>query len=244
MQVFKNFIMLAVISLVILIGIPVHGGFQDFFKQLKEAAGLDEGLSETRIIEGLKEALQIGTSNAVKQVSRLDGYYTNPKIKIPLPSPVQKIEKVLRVTGYGSLVDNFERSMNRAAEQAAPEAKTLFWDTIKQMSFVDAKKILKGRENEATLYFQDKTQDRLKERFKPIIHNVMSRVGVTRTYHQLEAKVRNIPFADSLHFDLDQYVTERSLDGLFLMLADEERKIRQDPSARVTDLLKQVFGSR
>ncbi|MBW1803405.1 MAG: DUF4197 domain-containing protein [Deltaproteobacteria bacterium] len=244
MPVFKKFIMLAVISLVILISIPVHGGLQDFFKQLKEAAGLDQGLSESRIIEGLKEALQIGTGNAVSLVSRLDGYYKNPEIKISLPGPVQKIEKVLRGIGYGSLVDNFERSMNRAAEQAAPEAKTLFWDTIKQMSFDDARKILKGRENEATLYFQDKTQDRLKERFKPIIHNVMSKVGVTRTYQQLETNVRGIPFADNLNFDLDEYVTDRSLDGLFLMLAEEEKKIRQDASARVTDLLKQVFANQ
>ena len=133
--------------------------------------------------------------------------------------------------------------MNRAAESAAPEAKSLFWDSIKQMTFSDAKKILDGRENEATLYFKDKTWDRLQGIFKPIVHNAMAGVGVTKSYQDLETKVRSIPFADRISsFDLDQYVTDKALDGLFLMLADEEAKIRKDPAARVTDLLKKVFG--
>ncbi len=153
------------------------------------------------------------------------------------------MEKLLRTAGYGPQVDAFDLSMNRAAEQAATEAKPIFWDAIKQMTFDDARRILDGKDNEATLYFRDKTENRLKEIFKPIVHKTMSRVGVTRRYQELDGAVRSIPFAGNLSFDLDQYVTDGALDGLFLMLAEEERKIRQDPAARVTDLLKEVFGS-
>lgn len=218
-------------------------GFADFFKTAKKFLGGEE-LSEGKIIQGLKEALEIGTSNAVKTVSKVHGYYKNPKIKIPLPGVVKKVEKILRGVGYGEKVDAFELSMNQAAEKAAPKAKALFWDTIKKMSFADARKILNGRDNEATLYLKEKTQDRLTGAFKPIVHDTMSKVGVTRSYQALDAKVRTIPFAGNLSFDLDQYVTKGALDGLFFMLAEEERKIRQDPAARVTDLLKQVFGSK
>jgi len=224
---------------------PAHAKFGDILKGVKKAVGLSGGgLSEDKIVQGLKEALQIGTGNAVKIVSKADGYYKNPKIKIPLPGAVKKVEKILRGVGYGSHVDAFELSMNRAAEQAAPEAKAIFWDTIKKMSFADARKILNGKEDEATTYFKEKTQDRLSETFKPIIHKAMSKVGVTRYYQNLEAKLRSLPLAGSLNLDLDQYVTGGALDGLFLMLAEEERKIRQDPAARVTDLLKEVFGKK
>jgi RNA binding exosome subunit len=217
-------------------------GLQDMLKDAKKAVGLGGELSEGKIIEGLKEALEIGTSNAVKLVSKVDGYYGNPQIKIPLPDSVKKVEKALRAVGYGSKVDAFELSMNRAAEKAAPEAKSLFMDSIKQMSFEDARRILDGRDNEATLYFEDKTRGKLTEIFKPIVHSSMSQVGVTRQYQALDAKVRTIPFTESLSFDLDKYVTDGALNGLFLMLAEEERKIRQDPAARVTDLLKEVFS--
>lgn len=219
-------------------------GFKDIFKDVKKAVGIGGELSEEKIIEGLKEALEIGTGNAVKIVSRVDGYYGNPKIKIPLPAPVQKAEKVLRTVGFGPKLDDFLLSMNRAAEKAAPEAKSLFWEAIKKMSFDDARKILNGKENEATLYFEDKTRNKLVTLFKPIVNTSMSRVGVTNYYQQLDAKVRSIPFTESFRFDLDQYVTDRALDGLFFMLAEEERKIRKDPAARVTDLLKEVFGSK
>lgn len=228
----------------IVLSVPVHAkfGLEDLLKDAKKAVGLGGELSEGKIIEGLKEALEIGTSNAVKLVSKVDGYYGNSQIKIPLPDSVKKVEKALRAVGYGSKVDAFELSMNRAAEKAAPEAKVLFVDAVKQMSFEDARKILDGRDNEATLYFEGKTRGKLTEIFKPIVHSSMSQVGVTRQYQALDAKVRTIPFTDSLSFDLDQYVTNGALNGLFLMLAEEERKIRQNPAARVTDLLKEVFG--
>ena len=242
MKALRIFVVLQVIGFCLAQGVTVHAGFGDILKSVQKAIG-GGGLSESKIIEGLKEALEIGTGNAVNLVSSADGYYKNPKIKIPLPGPVQKVEKALRAVGFGPKVDAFELSMNRAAEKAAPEAKALFWDTIKKMSFADARKILDGRDNEATLYFKDKTQDRLLRTFKPLVHEAMAAVGVTRSYQELDAKVRSIPFAGNLSFDLDQYVTERGLDGLFLMLAEEESKIRRNPAARVTDLLKEVFGN-
>jgi hypothetical protein len=216
----------------------------DLLKGLQKGVGGASSLSNTEIIQGLKEALQVGTGNAVNMVSKVDGYYKNPKIRIPLPETVQKTEKILRAAGYGAKVDEFELSMNRAAERAAPEAKGLFLDAIKQMTFTDAKKILNGRENEATLYFKEKTSPRLREIAKPIVHQAMGEVGVTNSYQSLEQSARSVPFVGTYAFDLDQYVTDRALDGLFIMVAEEEKKIREDPVARTTDLLKKVFGSR
>jgi len=231
-----------------LLALAGHGAYAqqigDVLKGLQKGVGGGSAASETEIVNGLKEALQIGTGNAVQIVSKVDGYYKNPKIRIPLPDTVQKTEKILRVAGYGSKVDEFELSMNRAAERAAPEAKTLFMDAIKQMTFTDAKKILNGREDEATLYFKDKTSPRLREVSKPIVRQAMGEVGVTKSYQDLEQSARSVPFAGTFTFDLDQYVTDKALEGLFLMVAEEEKKIRQDPVARTTDLLKKVFGSK
>jgi hypothetical protein len=225
-------------------GNQVHAGVQDFFKKAMEAVGGDKSLTNDEIVKGLKEALQVGTGNAVSTVSKTDGYLKNPQIKIPLPENVQKVEKLLRATGFGGQVDEFELSMNRAAERAAPEAKNIFWDAIKQMTFTDARKILDGQDNAATLYFKDKTSGRLQEIFKPITHQAMSEVGTTRYYQSIDDKIKTIPFADQMSFDLDQYVTDKALGGLFFMLAEEEKKIRRDPAARVSDLLKKVFGSK
>jgi hypothetical protein len=226
------------------VGNQVHAGVQDFFKKAMEAVGGDKSLTNDEIVKGLKEALQVGTGNAVSTVSKTDGYLKNPQIKIPLPENVQKVEKLLRATGFGGQVDEFELSMNRAAERAAPEAKNIFWDAIKQMTFTDARKILDGQDNAATLYFKDKTSGRLQEIFKPITHQAMSEVGTTRYYQSIDDKIKTIPFADQMSFDLDQYVTDKALGGLFFMLAEEEKKIRRDPAARVSDLLKKVFGSK
>ena len=224
-------------------GHTVRAGFKDLIKTLEKSVTGGE-LSDDKIVQGLKEALQVGTGNAVGTVSKLDGYYKNPEIKIPLPGTVQKVEKVLRGVGYGPKLDAFEVSMNRAAEIAAPEAKAIFLDAIKGMTFDDARNILDGPDNAATLYFKDKTNARLHEIFKPIVHGSMSEVGVTSKFQELSDKAQSIPFTDSLSMDLDEYVTDRALDGLFFMVAAEEKKIRSDPAARVTDLLKEVFGSK
>jgi hypothetical protein len=218
--------------------------WQDMLKGLQKSLGGGQGLSEEEIVKGLKEALEVGTQKAVEKVSQVNGYYKNPRIRIPLPESVQKTEKLIRAAGFGSKVDEFELSMNRAAERAAPEAKGLFWNAIKKMTFSDAKKILNGGDDAATLYFKDKTSARLREVAKPIIHDAMGKVGVTRSYQELDQAVRTVPFVGGFSFDLDQYVTDKALDGLFIMVAEEEKKIRENPAARVTDLLKKVFGSR
>lgn len=238
--------LILILSLLFVIGYgpQVDAGFQDWLKEAVKKIGGEKGLSEDDIVKGLKQALEVGTSSAVKKVSAIDGYFKNPKIRIPLPENVEKVEKLLRATGFGSQVDNFELSMNRAAERAAPEAKTIFWDAIKQMTFTDARQILDGADDAATKYFEGKTSGRLQQIFKPITHQAMSEVGVTRYYQSIDDKIKTIPFADRLHFDLDQYVTDKALSGLYIMLAEEEKKIRQDPAARVTDLLKKVFGGK
>jgi len=242
----KSRILILILSLLIVIGYgyPVDAGFKDWLKESVKKIGGEKGLSEDEIISGLKQALEIGTSNAVTTVSKTDGYFKNPEIRIPLPENVMKVERLLRATGFGSQVDKFELSMNRAAERAAPEGKAIFWDAIKQMSFTDARQILDGPDDAATQYFQDKTAGRLQEIFKPITHQAMSEVGATRYYQSIDDKIKTIPFADRMSFDLDQYVTDRALNGLYLMLAEEEKKIRQDPAARVTQLLKKVFASQ
>jgi hypothetical protein len=234
-----------VILLLSAINFAAGAGLSDMLKGVQnQLSGSPGGLTNDEIIAGLKEALGVGTEKAVALVSKPDGYYKNPEIKIPLPESVQKVEKLLRATGYGEKVDNFELSMNRAAERAAPEAKSIFADAIKQMTFDDAKKILDGPDNAATLYFEDKTSSRLAEIFKPIVTKAMGQVGVTHSYQELNAKVESMPFGKSISFDLDQYVTDGSLKGIFKMLAEEEKQIRTQPAARVTDLLKRVFASK
>ena len=229
-----------------LIWIPVQesaAGLNDYLQSIQKATGGESsGLSNSTIVDGLKQALQVGTGDAVSTVSKVNGYYKNPDIKILLPQNVRKVESLLRGVGYGDTIDAFEESMNRAAEKAAPQAKEYFVDAIKEMTFDDARKILNGGDNAATLYFEEKTRGKLFTAFEPIVHDKMAEVGVTRYYQDLNSRVKNIPFAGDLNFDLDKYVTNKSLDGLFTMVAQEEAKIRKDPAARVTDLLKKVFG--
>jgi hypothetical protein len=220
-----------------------YAQLDSLFKEIKKSLGFGHELSTSKIVAGLKEALRIGTENAVSTLSRPGGYLDNPKTRIPLPESVQKVDGLLRAAGFGPQLDEFDLSMNRAAEAAAPEAKSIFWDAMTGMTFEDARKILEGRENEATLYFRDRTLDRLQRVFKPIVRDSMSRVGATRSYQALEDTLSRIPFAGDTNLSLDDYVTDKALDGLFYTLGREEMKIRQNPSARVTDLLKEVFGN-
>ncbi len=234
-----------IIGIFLMVAVPAsgaYGGFKDFFKDAMKSLGIEQGLTEGEIVDGLKQALEIGTSKTVDLVSQKNGYLKNPEIKIPLPKNVQKAEGILRNLGLGRKVDEFERSMNRAAEHAAPKATAIFWDAIKKMTISDARGILDGEDNAATLYFRDKTSTQLHEAFKPIVNQAISEVGVTQAYQSVDRKIRALPFAKSWSIDIDEYVTDKALDGLFLMLAKEEKKIREDPAARVTDLLKKVFA--
>jgi hypothetical protein len=230
-----------IVSMVVMITpLPASAQLDQIFKSL--GIGQQTGLSDAKIGSGLKEALKIGTENAVNLTGRMDGYFMNQAIKILMPEKLRTMEKGLRAVGYGPQVDEFTLSMNRAAERAAPKAKQIFWDAIGEMTFEDAKKILSGAETAATDYFKAKTTDKLTAAFKPIVDQAMNEVGVTRQYKQLVGKVQTIPFLKAETVDIDQYVVTKALDGLFYMVGEEEKKIRTDPTARVTDLLKEVFG--
>lgn len=202
------------------------------------------GLSATRIADGLKEALQIGTANTVARTGKEDGYFGNPLIKILLPEKFQTVEKGLRLAGYGAQVDEVVLSMNRAAEAAAPEAKRIFWDAITSMTFDDAQQILNGHDSAATDFFKNRTSASLYKTFRPVVDHTLNTVGTVEKYNAMTGKVRQLPFIKSPLLDLNDYVTNKSLDGLFLILAEEEKRIRENPAARVTDLLKDVFGSQ
>ncbi len=221
---------------------PAYAKWGELLDTLNKAVGQNDGLSTGEIVDGLKEALEIGTDKAVKLVGKEGGYSQNPQIKIPLPGSVEKVQGMLRALGYGHQLDEFDKSMNRAAEVAAPKAKAIFWDSIKQMSFSDARGILDGGDMAATNYLKEKSSGQLEEVFRPIIHKAMGEVGVTKRYQELSKPIENLPFADGAVPDLDGYVTDGALNGLFYMLGQEEKKIRQNPAARATDLLKKVFG--
>jgi len=197
-----------------------------------------------KLADGLKEALRIGTSNAVSLTGRLDGYFANEVIKILLPEPIRKVEKALRIAGFGRKLNELVLGMNRAAEAAAPFAKDIFGDAIRQMTFADAQKIFKGSDTAATNYFREKTTPQLSTLFRPPVAKVMGEVGVTQQFQQFFAQVSKLPFMKMEKLDLEAYVVDRSLFGLFHVLGQEETKIRRDPAARVTAILKDVFGQR
>jgi hypothetical protein len=232
--------MLVVGMFILFTAFPASAQLDRVFKGL--GGGEKSGLSDVKIGSGLKEALQIGTENAVSFTGKTDGYFMNLAIKILMPGKLKTFEKGLRAVGYGPQIDEFVLSMNRAAEKAAPFAKQIFWDAIGEMTFDDVKKILSGNETAATDYFKGKTTNRLTDIFKPIVSNSMNEVGVTRQYKELVGRYESIPFVKKESFDLDQYVVSKALGGLFHMVGEEERKIRKNPAARTTDLLKEVFG--
>ncbi len=198
--------------------------------------------SPEKIASGLKEALQVGTQNAVKITGSIDGYFKNKDIKIPLPEQFNDAKKILNNFGQGAKVNEFVLTMNRAAEKAAPFAKDIFWGAIKEMTFEDAVKIFNGNDTAATEYFKNKTYNKLKVLFLPSVTKTMNEVGVTRCYKELVEKIKTIPLIKVETVDIDQYVVTKALDGLFYMLGEEEKKIRKDPAARITELLREVFG--
>ncbi len=201
-------------------------------------------LSNSDITSGLKEALVQGSRSAVESLGTEGGFLDNPAVRIPLPSQLQLVEKGLRVSGQGALADNFITSMNRAAEQAVPLASDLFVDTIRDMSVEDARSILQGPDDAATAYLREKNGDKLNTLMRPIVADATDKVGVTSAYKNMTGKGGMLGSVAELGgLDLDTYVTEQATDGLFTMIAAEEKRIRENPVARGTDLLKKVFSS-
>lgn len=238
-------VLLSVVVLLVSVSVCRAGFFGDLTKGLGMPA-LESGgagsLDEGTIVKGLKEALATGTDRAVKSVARTDGYYGNQAIRILMPEKIRTVADVLGKIGFQKEVDGFVLSMNRAAEKAAPQAVDYFSAALKEMSFEDAGKILKGGDTAATEYFRSKTGDKIFSAFKPIVSASMNEVGTSRSYKDLIQKYENVPFVPTANLDLDNYVTTKSVDGLFQMLGEEEKKIRTNPAARGTELLRKVFG--
>lgn len=199
-------------------------------------------LTNQEVIRGLKEALIIGTNNSTKRASRVNGYYKNPRIFIPFPPKARKIKNTVVKLGMKKQVDKFVMTLNRAAEEAAKEAAPIFLNAIKQMTIQDGFEILNGPNNAATEYLRRKTERPLYGKFQPIVKKTINKVGVTRYWSPIITRYNQLPMTENINPHLDQYVTNRALMGLFKLIAGEERKIRKDPAARVTDLLKRVFG--
>lgn len=205
--------------------------------------GAAKPLTSAEVAEGLKEALISGISKGADITSQLDGYFKNPEIKIPFPPDVKKVEDRLRQLGLGSKVDEFVMTLNRGAEDAAKEAKPIFISAIKQMTIDDAFGILKGQPDAATQFLKRTTSAQLKEKFKPVIQNSLNKVSATKYYGDLVGTYNKIPLVEKVNPDLNDYATNLAIQGLFTMVAKEEKNIRENPLARTTDLLKRVFGA-
>ncbi len=212
--------------------------------QVLDTLGGQQGLSQQTVAAGLKQALQVGTEKTVFNTNRNGGFSQNPLIKILVPEKLDKVASTVRKIGLGSYVDTFELQMNRAAESAAGEAKAVFFDAISRMSWQDAWGILRGGENAATNYFKQHTSTALRNRFGPIIKSNMQKVGFYKDYNKLLDTYNAIPFTKKQDLSIETYVTDQALDGLFTLVAQEEAKIRRDPVARTTELLRKVFAAQ
>jgi hypothetical protein len=200
-------------------------------------------LTTDEIIHGLKEALQVGTTNAINTLSKENGFYGHALVKIPFPEEVKVVEEKLRSVGLNKLVDDFILNLNRGAEKAVTKAGPIFMDAIRDITFADARNILNGPNTAATDYFRNKTSQHLTDAFKPEVQKTLDQVQVTKYWDDVMSAYNKIPFTTKVETDLAQYVTGKAVDGLFMRVAEEEKQIREDPVARVTDILKRVFGS-
>ncbi|MCF8276911.1 MAG: DUF4197 domain-containing protein [Flavobacteriales bacterium] len=241
---------LSTFALALIITIPTIG--QNFGKFMKDAektvknVTTDNGtgsLSEDEIIKGLKEALAVGSSNAGKSASQLDGFYKNDKIKIPFPPEVDQVRTTVEKVGLKPQVDKFVETLNRAAEEAAKEAAPIFVNAITSMNINDGMNILNGGDRAATTFLQDKTSPELKAKFEPIVKAAIEKVQLTKYWNPIINQYNKVPMVKKVNPDLDAYVLDKALDGLFTLVAEEEAKIRKDPAARVSDILKKVFGN-
>lgn len=234
----------------VLLGFSFHTASADAFEILKrlggEASKSDSAaaLSDDEIARGLNEALRQGLQTAVSQLSESGGFLNNPKVKIPLPPSLQRVESALRTAGADRYADRFVETMNHAAEQAVGQAAPIFRDALAAMTLDDARKILSGPDNAATEYFRQATGERLYDKVLPVVQRTTDEAGVTSAY---KGMVDKLGFAGGLlggdNLDLDRYVTDKTLDGLFIMVAEEERRIRENPVARSSELLRKVFGA-
>jgi hypothetical protein len=232
----------AIILFVCIYGTQAQSLFQKAESAVKGSKG--SSLSNDDIVAGLKEALTTGTNNSTASASKVDGYLKNPKIFIPFPPEAQKMKDELVKLGFKTKVDEFETSVNRAAEQAAQSAAPIFIDAVKNMNVMNGVGILRGNDTAATHYLRQNTSQALTVKYTPIVKDAINKNQVTEHWSALVKEYNKIPFVKKQNPDLDAYVIGRALNGLFILVGDEEAKIRTNPAAQVTDLLKKVFGSK
>lgn len=237
----KRIPIFAVALMIIMIPFCSNAQYLKNAKKLIES-GSSSGFTENEAGEGIKEALIKGTGEGVNLVSVIDGYFGNSEIKIPFPTDAKVVESKLRAVGMGDQVDKAILSINRAAEDAAKEAKPIFVAAIKGLSISDAIGIVTGEDNAATQYLRNTTSGELKIKFEPVIKTSLDKVDATKYWTDLITAYNKIPMVKKMNPDLTDYVTDKAILGLFVMIAKEELKIRKDPMARTTELLKKVFG--
>ena len=238
----KKILVLSVMAFISVQSIQAQG-VKGLFDKIKSATSGESGsnLSNDDIISGLKEALRVGTDSSEKKLSKLDGFFGDAAIKILMPEEAKKVEKTLRNFGMGSLVDKAILSMNRAAEDAANGVGNIFWTAIKGMSIKDGLQILRGGDFAATDYLKSVTTAELTEKFRPVIEAALVKADATKYWKDVFTNYNRFS-KDQINTDLTAYVTERALSGLFYNIGLEEQKIRKDPAAQVTDILKKVFA--
>lgn len=253
---FKNFSLLALLLVLTVSGLSQQvvagdkswldigqGVLDSLLGGKEERLAEKSSLSSAEIVDGLKEALQVGTERVVMQLGKTDGFNADQAIHIPLPSQLQRVKDVLDRVGMGGMMDDLETKLNRAAEDATPKAKALFWDAIKEMSFEDAKHIYSGPDDAATQYLREKMNEPLAQALRPLIDNSLSEVGAVRAYESVMGRYQSIPFVPDVKANLTDHTLEKGMDGIFYYLAKEEGAIRKDPLKRTTELLRKVFGS-
>ena len=216
----------------------------EILKAVNDVMETTPALTESDVAAGLKEALVKGTGSGTASASKVDGYFKSPRLKIPFPSNIQKVETKLRALGMNGLVDDFILSLNRGAEKAATEAKPIFVDAITSMTVKDAWGILRGEDNAATNYLRRTTSTSLEAAFKPVIKTSLDAVDATKYFTKIINTYNKIPLIEKVNPNLEDYVTDKAMFGLFLLIEDEEAKIREDPLARTTELLKKVFSQQ
>ncbi|HNR48140.1 MAG TPA: DUF4197 domain-containing protein [Bacteroidia bacterium] len=234
-------ILLAVLILAS-IQLPAQSLKKKLSTQSTPNAHLGEGLPNSEIINGLKEALKVGMNNATASASKVDGFYKNPLIKIPFPKEVGEAEKTMRSLGMDKEVDKFVKTLNRAAEDAAKSAAPIFLNSILKMNIDDGLGILRGGNDAATQYLKNTSNAALIAAFQPIVKNSLDKVNITKYWKPLMTNYNKLPFVNKINPDLNSYVTSKAIDGLFKLIASEELKIRKDPAQRINDLLQSVFG--
>ena len=250
-KMFKSIFIICITAIGLSCSSGVVTAESSWFEKAKDLVGGIEksdseqsALSVDNIAAGLKDALRVGSETVVTQLGKPDGFYADPAIHIPLPENFKTVRNALDKIGMSSMLDDLELRLNRAAEVATPKAKSLFLQSIKEMTLEDAMDIYKGPDDAATKYFQSKMSQPLAETMHPIVENSLSQVGAVQSYDKVIGKYRSLPFVPDVKADLTNYVTEKGMNGIFHYLALEEAAIRQNPAKRTTDLLKRIFGAR